>query len=93
MCLKAGEHDGLNSKVNFDIVMVDTQLVDGDTLQKMQKLQPNAKVGMDMRCANPVHLPGSRHRLGSSDEKVQHHSEFSSRLSADISANLSSPDL
>jgi hypothetical protein len=44
MCLKRGEESGLNSDVNYDFVLVDTQLVDKDMLKTMHKLQPNAKV-------------------------------------------------
>lgn len=43
-CLEKGAHDGLNSNVNFDFVLVDTQMVDKQVLTRMQELQPNAKV-------------------------------------------------
>lgn len=46
LCLKRGEDGGLNSDVNFAFVLVDTTMVDKDTLGKMQKLQPNAKVSL-----------------------------------------------
>lgn len=76
MSLEPGERDGLNSGVNFDIVMVDTQLVDNDILGKMQQLQPNAKVSSTIaRMLMTVYLPRSRHRSGRSYAEIQHQSK------------------
>lgn len=44
MCLVKDEPHGLNSDVDFDFVMVDTQIIDRDMVTKMQNLQSKSKV-------------------------------------------------
>jgi hypothetical protein len=84
-CLEKGEHDGLNSNVNFDFVLVDTQMVDKATLTKMQALQPKAKVSAAWIKLILVCI--SRARCGSSrgNERLWHHCKLS-KYEADLSA-------
>lgn len=43
-CLTKGEEGGLNSEKDYEYILVDTQMVNKETLKKMQDLQPKAKV-------------------------------------------------
>lgn len=45
-CLVKGHPDGLNWKKQFDLIMVNTQMVDRSILKRMRELQHAAKVSL-----------------------------------------------
>ena len=52
LCLRNGHPDGLNSKKDFDVILLDTEILNNDILAKMRKLQPSAKFRFLVRNIN-----------------------------------------